>query len=88
MTPEEIKQRLIDEGRCKCGRKNSTGGELCRICARNERYWARKEEEFAKNPDVTPVCNICKKECEYFWITKNGVTTCTYCIKPDQVLAA
>lgn len=84
MTPEEIKQRLIDEGRCRCGKKNSTGNELCRFCTNLDKHLTMFEE----TSDVTPICNTCKKECEYFWITKNGVTTCTYCIKPDQVLAA
>ena len=83
MTPEEIKQRLNDEGRCHCGLKLRCGEEECSLCTSINKSYNSRETS-----DVIPVCTTCKKECEYFWITKNGVTTCANCIGPEQVLAA
>ena len=77
MTPDEIKQRLIDENRCKCGRKLQSGKEKCRFCIRFDKQFQNNEPII----DPIPVCSICKTECEYVWFTKNGVTKCINCLE-------
>lgn len=60
---------------CSCGYNALIGQDKCRLCQSIDKQFEGKID------DIIPICDICKTECEYVWITKDGKTTCFKCIE-------